>query len=156
MNIAEIAALRSPVNRISPPPTKTRTGAVVDLLRDAGDNKRLNTIFSAIAAVGVMIMMLTVLVGWLAAGPTDRNDIKYLSTRLDALSVQVGRVSDQLASGLRPDEVNRHLSSQDGRMDAIDTRMRNDEERLTRALTLLEEIDASSRATASQIRKTQP
>lgn len=155
MNIARIAELGSPVNRIGRP-MKTRTGAVVELLKDAGASPKINTFFSAVAAFGVVITLLAVLIGWLATGTTNQVDLRNLRGQMEDLNRTVSRISDQMASGLRPDDVNRHLSSQDGRMDAIDTRMRNDEERLTRALTMLEEIDASSRATAAQIRKTQP
>ena len=52
---------------------------MVELLKDAGDSPRLNTIFSGIAALGVVVMMLTVLVGWLASTPMNKTTTRCLN-----------------------------------------------------------------------------
>jgi hypothetical protein len=76
----------------------------------------------------------------------------HLQKQLDDLTTQVSRLSDKIESGPRADqlrEIERRISSIEGQNAANntsnDSRFRAVEERVTRAITLIEGIDAASR-----------
>lgn len=111
---------------------------VGDSLRDAAKSPTINSIASWIAAFSG----LTVVAIFLNGSLTAENDVKQLREEVHNLSAMVMSLRD---TQLRPDEVQRHLSAQDGRLDAIEGRLLRDEERIIRATTLLDQIDQANR-----------
>ena len=75
-------------------------------------------------------------------------ELPTMKAQVTALSVQVQRLQDQMNGGVRVDQLtvlDRHLSAQDGRMDGIDTRMRDLDQRAAKTETRLQMMEDASR-----------
>ena len=112
--------------------------AVGDSLRDAAKSPTVNSVGTWLAAAASLTVVVIFLNGSLSA----ENDVKQLRDEVRNMTALVMQIRD---SQLRPEEVNRHLSAQDGRLDAIEGRLLRDEERIIRATTLLDQIDTANR-----------
>jgi hypothetical protein len=110
---------------------------VGDSLRDAAKSPTINSIGTWLAAACSASVILIFING----GITAQNDVRELKTEFHEQALAIGQIRDSL----RPEDWNRHLSAQDGRLDAIEGRLLRDEERIIRATTLLDQIDAANR-----------
>lgn len=72
-----------------------------------------------------------------------------INDRMATISGQIKQLQDDLRTVPRADQIivlDRHLSAQDGRMDSIDTRLRDLEQRVSRAEAQVGAINAASAA----------
>lgn len=122
---------------------------MVEQSKDFTRTREFNTIGSWIGALGTLVMLAVVLLGWLTTGNNNVKDIQTLQGQVLALTTQVANLANKIDQGpqsLQMHEFDRHLSALDGRMDGMDTRVRGDEQALTRVQTEVESIRASSGA----------
>jgi hypothetical protein len=100
------------------------------------------------AAAGIIIGQVLFGAGGLFASNTA--SVKGFQEQLLSLTAQVSRLSDKIDQGPRADQIivlDRHLSAQDGRMDSIDTRLRDIENRTAALTARVDLIDQSTHAT---------
>lgn len=149
-------------NVINPSIWRSRRGfeRMSDVTKAALDSPRLNTLFSGFAALGTFLVIIAALVGWLTVGQTTAHDMQQfreqqtqqntaMRDQISTLTAVVANLSAKIDQGPRTDqlqEIQHRMSSFDGRMGEMDTRMRNDEDRLTRTETLVQGIDQASHA----------
>lgn len=105
--------------------------------------------FGAIGAVGGLLTPLLFVSGMLSTSANNSHDLSQFGNKLTDLTVEVGRLRDRIDSSPRVDQIvalDHHVSTTDGRIDGVENRVRDLETRVTKALTLLDNIDAASRA----------
>ena len=128
---------------------KRGVARMVDEAKTALDNPRVNTFFSAVAAIGVVVGIVAALVAWLSAGPLNSRDIAQLRDEIGSLTTHVASLEGKIDQGPRLDQlqgIERHLSALDGRLDVQDRQAQADRDRLTRTETKVDGIDQLSRA----------
>lgn len=104
---------------------------------------------AAIGGLGMIATGILWLTGAFAGATIASQQLVGLSSDVNALRGEIKELRQQINAGPRIEqltEINRALGELKGGLAAMDTRLRTDEERLTRAMTLIEGIDAASRA----------
>jgi hypothetical protein len=106
--------------------------------------------WATIAGVAVtMVSSLLVAFAFLAGAMTTPKDIEALRQENHAIHTEVQTLREEFQqsaiTGLRPQDVNNHLSAIDHRFDVDEDRLRLDEERLTRMDVLLGLTDKVTR-----------
>jgi len=150
--ITPVPIVKSPVIFRSPWATPTKRWGVTYMSEQAGkalDSPRLNTVFSGVAALAAVAAVVGVMNGWLTSGSLNSRDIGQLRDQIGVLSTQVANLSAKIDQGPRMDQLqgmDRHLSQLEGGMDALRQQAQSDRDRLTRTETLVQGIDAASKA----------
>lgn len=124
-----------------------KVGSVVEQIKKLSWYEIVTLLCSVGTPAGLAMGAVIYLLGGFAGNTVTSHDVQDLRGQIASLATQVSVLSDRMP---RPDQmtaIDRHLSAQDGRMDGLDTRLRGDEDNITRALTRLDEIEASSRVT---------
>jgi hypothetical protein len=88
--------------------------------------------FNEIVAPAIAVITLFIIIGQMVFGAggifsRDTVNAAHFQVQLDSLSTQLSRLSDKIDNGPRADQLQemiRHLSAQDGRLDSFDARLR--------------------------------
>lgn len=108
---------------------------------------------SLISAMGMLFGCVLYFSGAFSGATIAAAKLTALEGQVGGLSIQMSRLQDQFNAGPRADQLvamDRHLSVQDGRMDGMDTRMRDLEQRLSRVQAQQEANEVASRATLNR------
>jgi hypothetical protein len=109
----------------------------------------VSSVLSAIGITGGFVLWLS---GAFAGATIAADKLRSIEQQVTGLSNQVQRMQDQLNAAPRVDQLavlDRHLSAEDGRMDGIDTRLRDLEQRISRGEARQDVLD---RAAAQPLR----
>lgn len=139
--------------------------AMVEQLRRASTRENIRDAVLLLLFAGGIIAWTT---GFLSGNTVDRaavadinkrmetmatqQDVAILKTQIATLTALVSQMQTDLRGAPRADQMavlDRHLSAQDGRMDSIDTRIRDIEQRIARAEAQVQMIQAASSVSLS-------
>jgi hypothetical protein len=129
--------------------TPWRRWPVVDQIRSLRLFEIVVGLTSAISALGIILGAILWLSGAFAGATITANDVSAIRSQVTSLVAVVDKLQQRLDGGPRLDQLrdlDRNNSELRGTIQSMDARLRADEERITRALALIEGIDAASRA----------
>lgn len=121
---------------------------MVEKLKTVQWTEVMSAVMSGISGIGVIAMFILWLTGQLAGNTITGHDLSLINAKLSDLTSIVAKMQDRMDNGPRLDQMrdmDRHLSSIDGRIDGFEARLRLDEERLIRAMTMVDSIDAANK-----------
>lgn len=122
---------------------------VVEAVKTLRLTEMVTLVCATLSALGMIFGIFLWISGAFSGVTIVASEVSALKTLVAGLSTQMSRFQDQLNNGPRADQllvIDRHLSAQDGRMDGLDTRMRDMEQRLSRAQAQIDATDAASGA----------
>ena len=121
-------------------PSKRRW-RMVDTLDKTVTSPRANFAVTCVAAIAGIISFLVWWDSHTTRMATIESNQLYQQQEITQILGTLHEVAVSMSTGLRPDDVNGHLHALDSRVDDQEKRLRSDEERITRSITLLEEAN---------------
>jgi hypothetical protein len=109
----------------------------------------LGTLCSALSAAGMIGAFVLFITGNISTGTVNAHDLGSIKVELETLNGQVLKLQERIDLGPRVDQlagIDAHTHALDGRMDALETRLRGLETDTARVATRVQGIEDSSRA----------